>query len=76
MSKAARNLGVGRPSRKVFDCPRVLKSCFNAYVLSSLDYCAPVWMSAAEYDLSLLENTFRSADRLCEGELCCLAHRR
>ena len=29
---------------KLFDRPHVLKSCFNAYVLSGLRYCASVWM--------------------------------
>ena len=40
-SKAARSLGVVRHPGKLFDCPRVLNSCLNAYVLFSLEYCAP-----------------------------------
>ena len=40
VSMAIRSLGVVRRARKLFDCPRGLKSCFNAYVLSSLEYCA------------------------------------
>ena len=39
--KAARSMGVVHRAGKLFDCPRTLKSCFNAYVLSSLEYCAP-----------------------------------
>ena len=42
VSKAARSLGVERRVGKLFDCTCVLKSYFNAYVLSSLEYCAPV----------------------------------
>ena len=42
VSKAARSLGIMFRARKLFDCPRVLKSCFNAYVLSSLKYCPHV----------------------------------
>ena len=42
LSKAARSLRVVRRGRKLHDCPRVLKSCFNAYVLSSLEYCTPL----------------------------------
>ena len=38
-SKAARSLSVVRRAGKLFDYPRVLKSCFNEYVLSSLEYC-------------------------------------
>ena len=47
VSKAARNLGVVRRAGKLFDCPSALKSCFNAYVLSNLEYCAPARMSSA-----------------------------
>ena len=42
VSKAARSLGVVRRAESLFDCPRVLKSCFTAYVLFSLEYCASV----------------------------------
>ena len=41
VSKAARGLGVVRQVEKLYDCPGVLKSCFNACVLSNLEYCAP-----------------------------------
>ena len=34
-------LNVVRRAEKLFDFPRVLKSCFNAYVLSNLEYRAP-----------------------------------
>ena len=55
---------------KLFDCPHVLKCCFNAYVLSSLEYCASVWLSSSESQLGLLDSTVCSEERLCEGELC------
>ena len=41
VSKAAGSLDV-RKTGKLFDCQHVLKSCFNAYVLSNLEHCAPV----------------------------------
>ena len=65
-----------RRAGKLFDCPRMFKSSFNAYVLSSLEYWSPVWMLSAEPHLGLLDSIIRSAERLCEGELCSLAHRR
>ena len=74
-SKAARRLGVVSRAGKLFDCPRVRNRCFNAYVLTSLEYCAPVWMSLGKSQLGLLDSIVRSAERLCEGELCCLGHR-
>ena len=76
VSKAARNLGVVCRAGKLFYRQRVLKGYFNAYVLSSLEYCAPMWMSSAESHLRLLDSTICSVERLCEGELCCLGHRR
>ena len=62
--------------QEIIHSPCVLKSCFNASVLSNLEYCAPVWMSPAESHLSLRDRVVRSADRLCENELCCLGHRK
>ena len=72
VSKAVKSLGIVLRAGKLFDCPRVLKSCFNAYALSSLEYCAPLWMSSAESNLGLLDSTVCSAKKLCEGELCFL----
>ena len=43
VSKTAKSLGVMRRAGKLFDCPRVLKSCINVYILSSLEYWAPFW---------------------------------
>ena len=54
----------------------MLNSCFNAYVLFDLKYCAPERMSSAESLLGLLDSVFRSTERQCEGELSCLGHRR
>ena len=65
-----------RRARKLFDCLSVLKNGFNAYILSSLEYCAPVWMSSAESHFGLLDNIVCGAERFIEGKLCCLAHRR
>ena len=75
MSKADKDLNIVRKAGKLFDCPRVLKTCFNAYNLSSLEYCSPEWMSSAESQLGLLNSNVRSAESLCDGEICCLGHR-
>ena len=64
VSKVARSLGVVCRARKFSDCPCVLKNRLNAYVLSSLEYCEPVWISPAEFHLSLLDSIVRSADML------------
>ena len=76
VSKAARSLGVVHCAGKLFDCSRVLLSCFNAYVLSNLKNIALVQMSSAESHLDLLDSVVRTAERLCEGEDCFLGHKR
>ena len=63
-------------AEKLFDCPHVLKSCLNAYVLSSLEYWISVWMSSVESHLGLLDSIVSSAEMSCEDEHCYLAHRR
>ena len=42
VSKATRSLDVVGQVGKLFDCPRVFNRCFNAYVLSNLEYWASV----------------------------------
>ena len=75
VSKAARNLGALCRAGKLFNFLRVLKGCFNAYALYSLEYCgASVWMSSAESHLGLLDSSVLSAERLSDDELCCLGH--
>ena len=57
---------------KLFDYLCVLKNFFNAYVLSSLEYFVPVWMSSAESHLCLLDRVVCSSERLCEGDFVAL----
>ena len=40
----ARSLDTVHRAGKLRNCSRVFQSCFNAYVLYSVVYCAPVWM--------------------------------
>ena len=76
VSKSARRLGVMRRAGSLFYCPRVTKSCFNAYFLSSLEYCAPVRTSSVESQLGSLDSIVPRAERLCESEICCSGPRR
>ena len=57
---------VVRRAKKLFDSPRDVKNCFNAYVLSNLEYRALVWLLSTESHLSLLNRLVRRAERLCE----------
>ena len=64
VSKAAWSMGVVCRAGKLFDCPRLLKSSFNAYVMFTLEYCAPVWKLSAESDFGLLDSIVCSVERL------------
>ena len=65
--KTAKNmLFVGR-ERKLFDCARVLKSYFYAYVLPSLGI-----VPSCGCHFGLLDSIFSSAKKLCKGELYCV----
>ena len=63
ISKAARNRGVVRRAGKLFDYPHVLNRCFNVYVLSNLEYSAPVWILSVESHLGLLDSIIHSLAR-------------
>ena len=59
-----KNLGVLRRIEKLFDCPGVLKSSFDAYILSRLEYCALVRMSSGQSQLGLLGSIVRGCARV------------
>ena len=51
--------------------------CYFAFVLPILEYCSPVWGSAAECHLQLLERQVYSVARLCrDHSFLSLCHRR
>ena len=51
--------------------------CFWAFILPVLEYCSPVWMSAATSHLSLLDRVVSQVSRLSGGSVSCdLWHRR
>ena len=55
----------------------VLLRCYFAFVLPILEYCSPVWGSAAECYLLLLERQVYSVVRLCSNRsFLSLCHRR
>ena len=58
VSKTARSLGIVHRAGKLYDCPRVFKSCFNAYVFFILEYCARASIVPAVSHLSWLDMLF------------------
>lgn len=77
VSTASQRLGLIRKSFRVFEDNSVSASCLRAFVLPLLEYCAPVWSSAAATHVALVDKVFQSANTLCGGGvLCNLSHRR
>ena len=63
--------------KRIFVDTSVLLRCDFAFVLSILEYCSPVWGSAAECHLQLLERQVYSVGRVCAYQtFLSLCHRR
>ena len=68
-------VGILRKTMSVFRDVTVLAKCFWAFILHVLEYCSPVWMSAATSNLSLLDRVVSQVGRLSGGSVSC-DHRR
>ena len=72
----SRRVGILRKTMSVFRNVAVAAKCFWAFVLPLLEYCSPVWMSAATSHLSLLDRVVSQVGRLSGGSVSCdLWHR-
>ena len=61
----------------VFRDVAIVAKCIWAFILPVLEYCSPVWMSAATSHLSLLHRAVSQVSRLSGGSVSCdLWHRR
>ena len=61
----------------VFRDVTVVAKCLWAFILPVLEYCSPVWISAATSHLSLLDRVVSQVGRLSGGSVSCdLWHRR
>ena len=74
---ASMRVGILRKTMSVFRDVTVVAKCFWAFILPVLEYCSPVWMSAATSHLSLLDRVVSQVGRLSGGSVSCdLWHRR
>ena len=74
---ASKKLGILRKAVSVFRDTSLVERCFWSFLLPVMEYCSPVWMSAATCHLNLLDKIVRSASRLSGGRITCnLEHRR
>ena len=76
-ASASMRVGILRKTMKVFRDVAVVAKCFWAFILPVLEYCFPVWMSAATSHLSLLDRVVSQVSRISGGSVSCnLCHRR
>ena len=77
VASTSSRLGIVRKVSGLYFDSEVVTRSFWSYILSLLEYCSPVWLSAAACHLSLLDRIVRRAVALSEGRVICdLVHRR
>ena len=64
-ASAAQKLGIMRRAWSVFRDVDLIRRCFWSFILPVLEYCSPVWASAAESHLALLDRVVRNAAFMC-----------
>ena len=64
ISRVSQRIGILRLMKRVFVDTSVLLCCYYAFVLPILQYCSPVWGSAAECHLQLLNRQVYLVARL------------
>ena len=64
-------VGILRKTISVFRDVTVVAKCFWAFILPVLEYCSPVWMSAATSHVSLLDRVVCQVGRLSGGSVSC-----
>ena len=76
VSRVSQRIGILRLVKRIFVDTSVLLRCYFAFVLAILEYCYPVWGSAAECHLQLLKHQVYSVARLCPDQsFLSLCHR-
>ena len=75
-SSVAQKIGLLRKSFRIFGDDDVLLRCFNSFILPCLEYCSPVWFSAADFHLKLLDKNLRACKFLIPNITISLQHRR
>ena len=76
VSCVSRRIVILRLAKHIFVDTSVLLLCYFAFVLPILEYYSPVWGSAAECHLDLLEQQVYLVAMLCPNQSFLLCHRR
>ena len=67
VSRVSQRIDILRSVKRVFVDTSVLLRCYYSFVLQILEYCSPVWGSAAECHLQLLEpQVYSVLEKICE----------
>ena len=75
-SSVAQKIGLLRKCFKIFRDQSILLKCFNSFILPCLEYCSPIWSSAADSHLRLLDKNLNAIKFLIPGLNVDLWHRR
>ena len=75
-TSVSRKLGMLRKSFRIFGDEAIILKCFNSFLLPCLEYCSPVWSSAAQSHLRLLDRVVSSVRFLLPNLHIDLWHRR
>ena len=75
-SSVAQKIGLLRKSFRIFGDHDVLLRCFNSFILPCLEYRSPVWSSAADSHLKLLDKNLRACKFLIPNLTISLQHLR
>ena len=75
-SVIAQKLGLLKNSYKIYGDPCILLKCFNYFILSCFENCSPVWYSAADSHLNLLDRNLNACKFLIPDLSTDLWHRR
>ena len=74
---ASSKLGIMRKALCLLNDPVFVLRCFWSFLLPVLEYCSPVWLSAAASHHGHLDRVVSKAVRLSDGLIVCdLKHRR
>ena len=68
VSRVSQRIGILMLVKRIFVDTSVLLRWYFAFVLPILEYCSPMWVSAAECFLRLLERQVYSVARLCPDQ--------
>ena len=75
-SGISQKIGILRKCYKIFGDQTIMLNCFNSFILPCFEYCAPVWASAADSHLKLLDNNMNAIKFLIPNLKTDLSHRR